>query len=78
MQGYKLVVIAIVVNSNNNWCTGYYIAFNRKTAVQFQVLGKGTLVQKPSINEDLQAEYHPICLKFNVILMIQVDLKYNF
>ena len=35
MQGYKLVVIAIVVNSNNNWCTGYYIAFNRKTAVQF-------------------------------------------
>ena len=32
---YKLVVIAIVVNSNNNWCTGYYIAFNRKTAVQF-------------------------------------------
>ena len=35
-------------------------------------------MQKPSINEDLQAEYHPICLKFNVILMVQVDLKYNF
>ena len=37
-----------------------------------------TLVQKPSKNEDLPADYHPMCLKFNVILMVQVGLKYNF
>ena len=36
-----------------------------------------TLVQKPSKNEDLPADYHPMCLKFNVILIVQVGLKYN-
>ena len=39
---------------------------------------EGILVQKPSENEDLQEDCHPMCLKFNVILMIQVGLKYNF
>ena len=39
---------------------------------------EGTLVLKPSKNEDLRADYYPICLKFTVILMVQVNLKYNF
>ena len=39
---------------------------------------EGTLVLKPSKNEGLQADYYPICLKFTVILMVQVNLKYNF
>ena len=43
IQGYKLVVMTIVVNSNNNLCTAW-VLFNWKIAVQFQVLGKGTLV----------------------------------
>ena len=36
---------------------------------------EGTLVLK---NEDLRADYYPICLNFTVILMVQVNLKYNF
>ena len=43
IQGYKLVVMAIVINSNNNLCTAW-VLFNWKIAVRFQVLGKGTLV----------------------------------
>ena len=39
---------------------------------------EGTLVQKLSENEDLQEDCHLMCLKFNVILMVQVGLKNNF
>ena len=43
IQGYKLVVMTIVVNSNNNLCTAW-VLFNY------------------SNNEDLQADYHLMCL----------------
>ena len=39
---------------------------------------EGTLVKKLSENEDLQEDCHLMCLKFNVILMVQVGFKYNF
>ena len=56
----------------------YWVLFNWKIGVQFQVLGEGTLVLKPSNTEDLQADYYPICLKFNVILMVSSAAEAQF